>query len=95
VRESARVRLNGKFVATAWSLPFVVDLGALKPGKNVLEIEVTNLAANRIRDLDLRGVPWKYTARPNPFVNVDYLPFDASKWKIMPSGLLGRSGWNR
>jgi hypothetical protein len=89
VRESARVRLNGKPVATAWSLPYVVDLGALKDGKNVLELEVTNVAANRVRDLDMRGVQWKTLARPNPYVSINGQPFDASGWALTPSGLLG------
>ena len=89
VRESARVRLNGEDVATAWSVPFVVRLGnRLKPGRNVLELEVTNLAANRIRDMDRRGVQWKIMRDIN-FVNINYRPFDASKWELKPSGLLG------
>jgi len=50
--------------------------------------EVTNLAANRIRDLDRRGVPWKNFHEIN-FVNIDYKPFDASEWLLAPSGLLG------
>jgi hypothetical protein len=89
VRESARVRLNGEEIATAWSVPFVVRLGnRLKPGHNVLELEVTNLAANRIRDMDRRGVPWKIMREIN-FVDINYRPFDASKWAVKPSGLLG------
>jgi hypothetical protein len=89
VRESARVRLNGEHLATAWSVPFVVRLGnRLKPGRNVLELEVTNLAANRIRDMDRRGVPWKIMHDIN-FVDVNYRPFDASGWQLKPSGLLG------
>jgi hypothetical protein len=89
VRESARVRLNGETVATAWSVPFRVRLGdRLKPGRNLLEIEVTNLAANRIRDLDLRKVPWKVMREIN-FVDINYKPFDASSWPLTPSGLLG------
>ena len=44
VRETARVTLNGKRLATAWSLPFKVRLDGLKARGNVLEIEVTNLA---------------------------------------------------
>ena len=89
VRESARVRLNGTEIATAWSLPFRVRLGAaLKPGRNVLELDVTNLAANRIRDLDRRGVKWKIMREIN-FVNIHYKPFDASGWDLTPSGLLG------
>ncbi len=89
VRESARVRLNGEEVATAWSVPYVVRLGTgLRPGRNVLELDVTNLAANRIRDLDRRGVPWKIMHEIN-FVNINYRPFDASNWPLTPSGLIG------
>lgn len=89
VRDSARVRLNGTEITTAWSLPFHVRLGAaVKPGKNVLELDVTNLAANRIRDLDRRHVNWKIMREIN-FVNIRYKPFDASEWPLTPSGLLG------
>ena len=90
VRESARVILNGQAVATAWSLPFRVRLAAnlLKPGRNVLELDVTNLAANRIRDLDQRKLPWKIMRDAN-VVNINYKPFDASGWPLTPSGLLG------
>lgn len=89
VRESARVRLNDRDVTTAWSLPFRVRVGEfLKPGRNVLELDVTNLAANRIRDLDQRKVPWKIMREIN-FVNINYRPFDASGWPLTPSGLLG------
>lgn len=89
VRESARVRLNGREVGTAWSVPFQVRVGEfLIPGRNVLELEVTNLAANRIRDLDQRQVPWKIMREIN-FVNINYKPFDASSWALTPSGLLG------
>jgi hypothetical protein len=89
VRETARVRLNGADVATAWSLPFRLRVGThLKPGRNVLELDVTNTAANRIRDLDLRKVDWKIMREIN-FVNIDYRPFDASAWPLTLSGLLG------
>ena len=89
VRESARVRLNGKDVTTAWSIPFRVRVGEfLKAGRNVLELDVTNLAANRIRDMDQKGVKWRIMREIN-FVNINYRPFDASGWKLTPSGLLG------
>jgi hypothetical protein len=89
VRESARVRINGTDVTTAWSLPFRLRIGShLKPGRNVLELDVTNLAANRIRDLDRRKVDWKIMRETN-FVNIDYKPFDSAGWPLTPSGLLG------
>jgi hypothetical protein len=89
VRESARVTLNGQPVGTLWSLPFRVPIGALlRPGRNVLDIDVTNLAANRIRDLDARGEKWKIFYDAN-IVSVNYKPFDASKWPLVDSGLIG------
>jgi hypothetical protein len=89
VRESARIRVNGQDVATAWSLPFKARIGSyLKPGRNRLELEVTNVAANRIRDMDRRGVNWKIMHEIN-FVNINYRRFDASDWDLEPSGLLG------
>src|SRR6185295_7816393 len=88
VRETARVRLNGKDVTTLWSVPFRTRVGEfLKPGRNVLELDVTNLAANRIRDMDLKKVNWKIMREIN-FVNINYRPFDASGWTLVPSGLL-------
>jgi hypothetical protein len=89
VREAARVTLNGKEVGHAWSLPFRLQLpGKLKPRANVLEIEVTNLPANRIRDLDIRKLDWKVMKEIN-LVDLHYKPFDASGWPVAPSGLLG------
>jgi len=35
----------------------------LKPGRNVLELDVTNLAANRIRDMDQAQTPVENHAR--------------------------------
>ncbi|MBI5691047.1 MAG: glycoside hydrolase [Verrucomicrobia bacterium] len=89
VRESARVRLDGRDLGTVWSLPMRVRLGGpLAPGRHVLELEVTNLAANRIRDMDARKEKWKIMREIN-FVNINYKPFDASGWPLTPSGLLG------
>jgi len=89
VRESARVFINGEEAADLYSIPFTALVGQyLKTGQNLLEIEVTNLSANRIRDLDLREVNWKIFHEIN-FVNHKYEIFDASKWPLTPSGLLG------
>ncbi len=54
----------------------------------MLEIEVSNLPANRIRDLDVRKVDWKIMKDAN-LVSLNYAKFDASGWEIAPSGLLG------
>jgi len=88
VRQSARVKLNGKDYGTFITPPFRVVVDNLKPTGNQLEVEVTSVAANRIRDLDRRGVKWKIFKDIN-IVNVDYKPFDASNWPLTDCGLLG------
>ena len=89
VAETARVRLNGRDLGLLWTTPFRVRLGrALRKGENRLEVEVTNLAANRVRDLDGRGERWKYFHDAN-VVGKDYKPLDASQWPVRDSGLLG------
>jgi hypothetical protein len=90
VAESARVRLNGQPVATLWCAPLQTVLGRqLKAGKNTLEIEVTNLAANRIRDMDQRKVNWKYFHDANLASKGQRGVMDASGWRLLDSGLLG------
>jgi len=85
---SARVKLNGVELATLIAAPFQVVLPELRDGQNTLDIEVTGVAANRIRDLDRRGVKWRIFEDIN-LVNIDYKPFDASNWPVRPLGLVG------
>ena len=87
VRESARVYINGQFVGCAWSVPFVLDCkNTLKAGKNVVRIEVTNLPANRIADLDRKGVRWRKMEEIN-VVDINYKKTTYSEWSPIPSGL--------
>jgi hypothetical protein len=88
VRQSARVRLNGKDFGTLIARPFCWVVDNLKPTANLLEVEVTSVAANRIRDLDRRGVNWKYFKDLN-LVNEAYRPFNAAQWPLTDCGLLG------
>ena len=89
VHESARIWCNGNDAGTLFFPPFQTRVGRfLHPGRNHLELDVTNLAANRIADLDRRGVPWKHFDEIN-FVGKDYKPFDASRWPPRDSGLMG------
>ncbi len=49
VKHIAEVRVNGKDLGVVWTSPWRVDATeALKPGKNTVEIEVTNVWANRL-----------------------------------------------
>jgi hypothetical protein len=88
VHASARIRLNGKMLETLIGPVFQVVIEGLEAKDNLIEIEVTNLAANRIRDMDQRGVSWRIFEDIN-FVNRQYGAFDASDWSLMDSGLMG------
>lgn len=95
VRESARVWLNGQEIGTLSGPVYQLFLEEkwIKE-KNLLEIEVSNLMANRIIDMDKNNIYWKR------FYNVNFPPrraenrgknglFDASAWEPLPSGLIG------
>jgi hypothetical protein len=89
VNESAHVWINGKDVGILWSIPFEARIGKyLQAGQNTIKIEVANLMANRIRDMDKKGIPWRNYHEIN-FVNINYKPFNASEWEPQASGLLG------
>jgi hypothetical protein len=94
VSESARVRLNGRNLGALIGPTFMIRLDAsLLSDRNVLEVHVTNLMANRIAALDKAGVPWR------TFYNVNFparLPqnrgtdglFTAAKWEPLEAGLV-------
>jgi hypothetical protein len=90
VRESARIRINGSPIATLWAAPFrcTVRRDSLHPGGNVLEVEVTNLPANRIADMDRQGVPWRKFKEIN-LVDRNYRTTGYGHWQPVASGLLG------
>jgi hypothetical protein len=95
VAESARVTMNGVDLGTVISAPFRVHVPAgLIRERNTLHVEVANLAANRIADLDRRGMPWKkfynanMPARIRENAGADGM-FSAARWTPRVSGLLG------
>jgi hypothetical protein len=95
VADSARVRLNNEEMGGLIATPFrIVIPAALLKDSNTLEIEVTNLMANRIADLDRGGVNYK------KFYNINFPArlaanrgpdgnFTAANWTPRDSGLLG------
>lgn len=87
VRESARVYVNDNFVGCAWSVPFILDCkDAFKAGKNTLRIEVTNLPANRISEMDRQGVKWRKFDEIN-VVDINYKKTSYANWEAVKSGL--------
>ena len=94
VKESAEILLNGKPIATLIGPEYRCYIDkSLLTDDNVLEVRVSNLMANRIADLDKRGVFWK------KFYNINFPArkpenrknglFDASQWTPRESGLIG------
>ncbi|HEX2862440.1 MAG TPA: glycosyl hydrolase, partial [Lacunisphaera sp.] len=96
VADSARITLNGReLAAVLFQPPFQVAIPAhLLQSENTLVVQVTNLAANRIADLDRRDPTWKkfynvnMPARRPENMGPDGL-FTAAKWTPRPAGLLG------
>lgn len=86
VKNVAVVRLNGKTLGTLWCAPWRVDLSAaLKPGRNLLEIDVVNLWVNRVvHDLSLPKAE-RLTKTHDTF-RFDMLNVNTP---ILESGLLG------
>ena len=88
VRESARVRVNGHEVGTAWSVPFELMVGKyLKKGENTIEVDVTNLQANRIADYERRGIKWRKFKDTNINSVTGAREFNFGKWPTVPAGL--------
>lgn len=89
VRESAQVRVNGQYVTTLWAVPFRCPIARyLKTGENTIEIEVTNLPANRIAEMDRQQIPWRKFKEIN-LVDLHYKKTGYAHWQPTPSGLLG------
>ena len=59
VKDIAHVCINGKDCGIAWTAPYEVEItGALKKGKNTIEIEVVNTWHNALRGLDAGKAPY-------------------------------------
>ena len=88
VRESARVYLNDTYIGCAWCAPFILDCGQIvREGENTLRIEVTNLPANRIRQMDIDQVKWRI------FEDVNIL--DILNGNIGVSGVTSFANWDK
>jgi len=82
VRESARVRLNGKDLGVVWCFPWWVDVSsAVKSGENRLEIEVVNLWPNRL----IGDASLPLEKRKTHTNVISYKPDSP----LLPSGLIG------
>ena len=87
LKNMARVTVNGTAFPILWKAPFECDITeALAKGNNRIEVEVTNLPANRIADYDRQGKVWRI------FKDANIATFSSQNrtynhWTLMPSGL--------
>lgn len=82
LHEICTVRVNGKDAGTLWAMPYRLDItAALAPGRNTIELEVTNLWPNRI------------IGDAQPFARRTYTQTNIRKYTaaspLLPSGLIG------
>jgi hypothetical protein len=101
VKNVARVRLNGKDLGTVWTAPWQIEISsAVKPGANVLEIEVANLWPNRlIGDATLPKEQRRTVTNVRTFDTQETASYGCKKCgtrkkdgkpaDLLPSGLLG------
>jgi hypothetical protein len=82
VHDLATVRLNGQTLRTLWLAPWRVDVtAAIRPGKNLLEIEVVNAWNNRL--VGDKALP---VAQRHTFLALDTINKSAP---LFPAGLRG------
>jgi hypothetical protein len=95
VKESATIIINGKRIATLIGPVYTVSIPDIQlKSDNRLVVIVTNGMANRVIDMEKKGIPWKkfynvnMPARLAENRGTDGL-FTAIKWQPRSSGLLG------
>lgn len=87
VRESARVYVNDSLIGCAWAVPYRLSFAnLLHKGNNKIRIEVTNLPANRISELDRQGYKWRKFDEIN-VVDINYKKISYADWTPVASGL--------
>jgi hypothetical protein len=85
VRDAAVVFVNGQRAGSAWCPPYTMDVTAfLRPGRNLIRIEVANLAVNHMAGHalpDYKLLNLRYGTR--------FEPQDMDKAQPVPAGLFG------
>jgi hypothetical protein len=85
IREAAVIYINDKRAGSVWCPPYKLDVSSfIKPGKNVVRIEVANTAMNYMAGHslpDYRLLNLRYGER--------FQPQEMEKIQVLPSGLLG------
>jgi hypothetical protein len=95
VHESAAIYLNDEYLGTSFCKPYSMEIPAkLFKGNDKLVVKVSNLMANRIIDMDKKGIEWRifyntnFNARIRNNVGKDGR-FTAENWSPKASGIVG------
>ena len=95
VHESAAVFLNDEYLGTLFSKPYSIEIPAkLLKGNDKLVLKVSNLMANRIIDMDKKGIEWRifYNTNINAIKESNMGQngmFTAKHWSPKASGIIG------
>lgn len=92
--ENASVYLNEEYIGTLLNAPYQLFIPSDQfKGNDKLTVKVANSMANRIADMDKKGLQWKIFYNVNMSArkkeDVKNGIFDASGWEPKPSGLFG------
>jgi len=83
--EIAEVTLNGQRLGLVWLPPYRIEIsGAVRPGRNEVEIRVANLWANRLNADSLRPEPDRFTRSNIDRIQTD--PTSDSSYGLVPRG---------
>jgi hypothetical protein len=90
VLDVAEVFINKKSVGILWTSPFRIDIqDYIKPGKNNLEIKITNMWINRLTgDINL-PLEEKFCKTNRPDIITTRSPIGDETYRIQRAGLLG------
>jgi len=92
VLDVARIFINGKSAGVLWTPPFSLNIkDHLKPGRNTLEIQITNMWINRLTG-DMNSIDGKKYCQTNiPYNRKDRFPNEHGdeKFHVQRAGMIG------
>ena len=92
VLDVARIFINGKSAGVVWTPPFSLNIkDYLKPGKNTVEIQITNMWINRLTG-DMNSIDGKKYCQTNiPYGRKDRFPNENGdeKFHVQKAGMIG------
>lgn len=90
VLDVAEVIINGKSVGILWTSPFSIDIqDYVKPGKNSLEIKITNMWINRLTGDMYLPADKKFCKTNQPDIVKDRSQIGEETYRVQRAGLLG------